>query len=61
MIKNTLDSFRKWCYNALPVVGFLAIWWECAKLSTTYLGSPYVGIFIGFWFGGWILTYNQKD
>ena len=58
-----LNKFRKWCYEALPVVGFLAFWWECVQLSKTFLDTPYVGIFIGFWAGGWVLTYkdDKKD
>lgn len=54
-----LNRFRKWCYEALPVIGFLAIWWKCAELSKALLGTPYVGVFIGFWAGGWIFTYNE--
>ena len=56
-----MQDFRKWCYNALPVIGFLTFWWGCAKLTQTYLNNIYIGGFIGFWLGGWVLTYKEDE
>ncbi len=55
-----MNGFRKWCYDALPVIGFLTIWFGCFYLDKTYFGDGIVGGFIGFLLGGWILTYKDE-
>lgn len=54
-----MKKFREWCYNALPVIGFLTIWFGCSYLTKTYFNEPIGGAVIGFIVGGWILTYKE--
>lgn len=58
-----MNSFHKWCYDAVQGLGIFCEWMACGLL-TQHFGLGYApGIIVGMFVIGWALTYKdgKKD